>query len=510
MKIQRKSRLLVTVGLLLTALKAPPVSASLNNKDSHQTIISNPLVCLVGVSEYDTQKELPSVREEMRELYDLFYFDCGYEVNATFPYDKQYASSHKDLPKMRLSLNDLNQFLKQSYKELYQKDDFYDGLIFVFSGHGFINEYNCPLIATSDCKLQEHNNGGKDTLVGCTYFDDVKAQLTKLKKNDPKEKFVSKPKIFFNLSCQSNPAQNLPKEKKKKVTFPERALREEEKSGSISEEKRFERLKMKGAKNIIAISSALPSFTTGTQAGLKIVKCLRAQFKKSLNLRDTNSSLRGTWDYVRKDIKNASIPHPSGGLMTDEVFFSKKVKKREKFAYGYFLVPIVGSHATGKTAICNVIRSKKNPLFCCAQSIPEPFTYDYMYTSHTSITFRFYDTCGTEINAYWTRSVITSPDCIILCYSITRKDSLFDVTKRWKKEFENCLNRKCHLIVCGTGTDAERYRDVKKIDVTRAIEELRKSYLFKSINHIETSARDNTSIQKLTKLVFECLKRECN
>ena len=324
-----KKALPLVLGLCLV-LSQNRLWAAISGVDSHKTIISNPLVCLVGVSEYDTQKELPSVREEMRELYDLFYFDCGYEVNATFPYDKQYASSHKDLPKMRLSLNDLNQFLKQSYKELYKKADFYDGLIFVFSGHGFSNGH--PLIVTSECKfVQSSHNGNKYTYTvvgGCKYFSDVRAQLTKLKKDDPKEKFVSKPKIFFNLSCQNNPEKELRKEEKEdklevSIVYPERESlsgnEEEEKFSSISEEKKFKKLREKNVANIITISSALPSFDTGTNTGLRIVKCLRAKFKDSLGQQSDNKSLYAIINHVRKSIRK--IPHPSGGLMTDEVFF---------------------------------------------------------------------------------------------------------------------------------------------------------------------------------------------
>ena len=330
MKPQSKVFFLITLAFLFSVFQTPLSTATLNDTESNQTVISNPLVCLVGVSEYDTQEELASVREEMRELYDLFHFDCGYEVRASFTYDALYASNHKNLPKMRLSLGDLNQFLEKSYRELYQKSDYYDGLIFVFSGHGFSNEYNCPLIATSDCSLQEGNNGNKSKLVGCKYFDDVKNQLTKLKKGDLKEKFTTMPKIFFNFSCQSDPTQNLTKEVKNKFVFPKRTLpsaEEEAKCSSILEEKRYENLKLKGAKRVLMISSTLSGFATGTNAGLNIVKCLRTQFKKSLGQQDADKSLQDVLNHVCKSIKNNSCaPNISGAIIAGNFFFSTRRK----------------------------------------------------------------------------------------------------------------------------------------------------------------------------------------
>ena len=346
MKPQSKVFFLITLAFLFSVFQTPLSTATLNDTESNQTVISNPLVCLVGVSEYDTQEELASVREEMRELYDLFHFDCGYEVRASFTYDALYASNHKNLPKMQLSLGDFNKFLEKSYEELYQNTDYYDGLIFVFSGHGLINKNTkMCLISTSDSRLQKSNNNtslfslfsskNQDTynLVGCKYFDDIIAQLTKLKKNDPKEEFATMPKIFFNLSCQSDPTQNLTKEIKNKFVFPKPVFpyEEEEEKCSILEQKRYERIKMKADRKVLTISSTLPDFSTGTKAGLALAKCLRTKFKDSLGQQDADKSLEGIVKYVRKSVKNCCVPSPSGGLMADEIFFASNSNKRLRF-----------------------------------------------------------------------------------------------------------------------------------------------------------------------------------
>ena len=146
--------------------------------------ISSPLVLMVGIQEYpytNDYDDLPGVEKDMNILYELFANKCEYEVRST--YHEGPSKVGKTVKK-----GELDTFLHLQYNYLRLKRDFYDSLIFVFSGHGGGTSYGNDTMVTSDGKEMP--------------LMDVVSKFTPKHDKDFAESFAYKPKLFFKLACR--------------------------------------------------------------------------------------------------------------------------------------------------------------------------------------------------------------------------------------------------------------------------------------------------------------------
>ncbi|ETO11728.1 hypothetical protein RFI_25648 [Reticulomyxa filosa] len=140
--------------------------------------VKNALVLLAGAMKYKQQSYLEDVKQDLHILQMLFEFKLGYHVVST--YNPQNPNTES------LTLNELNKFLSKHRSNLRENcsdndnGQPYDGLIFVWCGHGGFGSNRDTLI-TSDNKIK----GIKD-------IQDEFATKT--------EYFAGKPKIFIKIA----------------------------------------------------------------------------------------------------------------------------------------------------------------------------------------------------------------------------------------------------------------------------------------------------------------------
>ncbi|ETO21685.1 hypothetical protein RFI_15520 [Reticulomyxa filosa] len=152
-------------------------SEAINNKEAMICYeVKNPLVLLTGAMKYERRQYLEKAKEDLNLLQTLFETKFGYQVFSTY--------NPNDSNSEWLTLKDLNTFISIHCANLADKSNNqrYDGLIFVWCGHGRfkLNEEDMLLMSDSNTK-------------------DFKAiQNTFVKQM---EYFMGKPKIFLKIAC---------------------------------------------------------------------------------------------------------------------------------------------------------------------------------------------------------------------------------------------------------------------------------------------------------------------
>lgn len=288
--------------IALLFLPAPSLkSTEIQSKD--EKVISNPLVLLVGVSEYEKINSLPTVREEMKILYDLFSRECNYEVRSPVIDKRGNVSS------CRLSSNDFDEFLDEEYdflrKRMKEKKSPYDGFIFVFSGHGTGNLYGNDTVCLSDYSASGH----------LTYFSDIIARFTCSKNKAFGYAFARIPKLFFKLACRGSKSPQLLKQ-------PGKAP--QQKNGDNTEEN--------PSANLFRFYATTENHTAGTKSGVHLVEALQEKILEALDKKEYGANLASIVDGVKESVANSFNDRASseGTLSTTKVFFKRSNIKRKK------------------------------------------------------------------------------------------------------------------------------------------------------------------------------------
>ena len=133
----------------------------------------NPLVTILSISKYNNQNipNLPTVIEDEKLLSDIFQSNYGYSV-ITLCKDHNYQRTHKQFYKLLIQI-------KRDIEDNYLDDDEdnYDGLIFIYNGHGDIDG-----AILSDGKRMSMT------------------QIISMLDNNRLEYWKDEPRIIFNLS----------------------------------------------------------------------------------------------------------------------------------------------------------------------------------------------------------------------------------------------------------------------------------------------------------------------
>ncbi|ETO14335.1 hypothetical protein RFI_23031 [Reticulomyxa filosa] len=134
--------------------------------------IKNPLILMVGAMKYEQLPYLKDAQEDLWLLQALFQSKFGYRVFSTYNQFNQCTEL--------LSLNRLENFLLNHYTSLFDHDNNYDGLIFVWCGYGGVASNQDALI-TSDMNTKDFKSIQYDFVKRTDYF-------------------IGKPKIFINVT----------------------------------------------------------------------------------------------------------------------------------------------------------------------------------------------------------------------------------------------------------------------------------------------------------------------
>ena len=277
---------------------------------SEEHTVSNPLVLLTGASKYlpieDEMKEnkdpsLPTVNNEMKILYELFHDYFGYEVRSTFfdergnIFPKQEEKS-QEMDGEWLFFRKFGKWLKKQYTYLNEhiESKKYDGLFFVFSGHGAIDiTNNEECIITSDGKYYPWDRIERLFSVPEPVDEDLEIWVAKY------------PKFFFKLACRG------------------------------SGKRRVVKVKNPCKVNIDSMSYTFYSTSKGKENNvnnaLNLAEAISHYFKESVEKREhlswIDNRIKG---YMRKTNFWIDAPTCSSGLETDTIFFSSKRKPLDK------------------------------------------------------------------------------------------------------------------------------------------------------------------------------------
>jgi len=144
-----------------------------------QKVTKKPLVVFIGVSKYDGEhRDLPGVDEVARRFEKIYKDKLGHTFISTYNRSDESKGLHNISG--NLSLEQLNQFLKDVQTHLNKNQNTYGGLLVIVSGHGRNNGF-----FTSDVKVKK--------------YKDLKATF----QVDKIPSLAGKPKIYMLDACRS-------------------------------------------------------------------------------------------------------------------------------------------------------------------------------------------------------------------------------------------------------------------------------------------------------------------
>ncbi|KAF8371843.1 rab-19 [Pristionchus pacificus] len=165
-----------------------------------------------------------------------------------------------------------------------------------------------------------------------------------------------------------------------------------------------------------------------------------------------------------------------------------------------FKVVLIGDMGVGKTC---VVQRFRNGTFVDRQgtTIGVDFTMKSLIVDGKRVKLQIWDTGGQERFRTITQSYYRSANGIVLCYDITCKQS-YESLERWIDDVSKFAAPNVVKVVVGTKADLESERIVQVEDG----EQLQRRHGM--LTFIETSAKENTNVDKTFYRLAETLKRQ--
>ncbi|MEM7362322.1 MAG: ankyrin repeat domain-containing protein [Bacteroidota bacterium] len=222
----------------------------------------------VGATQYDSFKNLDSLKKRMDELDELFSSTCKYTVKMPTNLANNKETS------VYLTLENLDLFLESRRDYLLDHLELHDGLLFFFLGHGG-SVKDRDFICTSDARIKQCAHCEKEHFFGYRYILDIQNDFCY------PDTLANIPKLFFSFACRKTAS-----------SFNEDA----------HQDCKMEKKIIYSQKNIFTFFPTLPNETVSARNSRKIIKAFREKASESL-IQRANFNLKELLIENQKKIK---------------------------------------------------------------------------------------------------------------------------------------------------------------------------------------------------------------
>ncbi|XP_070581211.1 ras-related protein Rap-2a-like [Ptychodera flava] len=158
---------------------------------------------------------------------------------------------------------------------------------------------------------------------------------------------------------------------------------------------------------------------------------------------------------------------------------------------------VMGAAGVGKSSVISqFLYGKFDEKY--RETVEDLHTREFDINGHT-LHLEVLDTSGSFSFPAMRKLSIASGDVFVLVYAISDKESLEEVTRLRNQILEQKGGKATSIIVVGNKSDLEEERKVEKDDVESL------TYQW-DLEHIETSAKDNSNIERVFKEVLKSAK----